>query len=325
MVSLMKITEILTTDEIRDLKTLSDRRGAMAVASTWCLIAGAFALVAWHPAIWTIVPALVILGGRHLALAILMHDASHYSLFKTRWLNDLVGSWLCAYPTWQHLTRYREHHMAHHKWAGSEKDPDADLVAAFPTSPASLKRKFARDVAGISGVKRIYGLLLMDFGFIKYTVSSNVVHLPQKGRTLRSIVAMGTRNLTGMLVTNALLLSVATLVGKPWLYLLWLGSYLTLFSVFIRIRSIAEHACTAQGLDPFSNTRTTEANILCRLTVAPHRVNYHLEHHLLMTVPYFNLPRLHRLLEAKGVLKNAFRARGYGEVLLTASSNRKSG
>ena len=316
----MKITELLTTEEIRKMKKLSDLKGLLAVATTWLMIGGAFALVAWRPTVWTILIALVILGGRHLALAILMHDASHYSLFKTRALNDFVGSWLCASPTWQHLTRYREHHMAHHKWAGSEKDPDADLVAAFPTSPASLTRKLVRDVTGISGLKRLYGLVLMDFGYIKYTVSSNVVRLPQQGRTTSGIAALGARNMIGVVLTNAALFGVLALVGKPWLYLLWVAAYLTTFSAFIRIRSIAEHACTASGLDPFLNTRTTEANVIARLTVAPHRVNYHLEHHLLMTVPYFNLPRLHRLLAAKGALDRAYRARGYIEVLRLASS-----
>jgi fatty acid desaturase len=44
------------------------------------------------------------------------------------------------------------------------------------------------------------------------------------------------------------------------------------------------------------NTRTTRANILERLFIAPYYVNYHLEHHLLFYVPCYNLPRVHRFL-----------------------------
>jgi fatty acid desaturase len=44
------------------------------------------------------------------------------------------------------------------------------------------------------------------------------------------------------------------------------------------------------------NTRTTRANILERLFIAPYYVNYHLEHHLLFYVPCYNLPRIHRIL-----------------------------
>jgi fatty acid desaturase len=48
--------------------------------------------------------------------------------------------------------------------------------------------------------------------------------------------------------------------------------------------------------DPLRNTRTTHANFLERLFIAPYYVNYHLEHHLLFYVPCYNLPRVHRIL-----------------------------
>ena len=57
-----------------------------------------------------------------------------------------------------------------------------------------------------------------------------------------------------------------------------------------------------------------------RLLVAPNRVNYHLEHHLLMTVPHYNLPRMHALLRERGVLDDACIADGYWGVLKNAIS-----
>ena len=53
--------------------------------------------------------------------------------------------------------------------------------------------------------------------------------------------------------------------------------------------------------DPLRNTRTTRANFLERLFIAPYYVNYHLEHHLLFYVPCYNLPRVHRILCRKPV------------------------
>ena len=44
------------------------------------------------------------------------------------------------------------------------------------------------------------------------------------------------------------------------------------------------------------------ARRLERLLVAPNYVNYHLEHHLVMTVPHYHLPRMHRMLRERGVL-----------------------
>ena len=57
-----------------------------------------------------------------------------------------------------------------------------------------------------------------------------------------------------------------------------------------------------------------------RLFIAPYYVNYHLEHHLLMTVPHYHLPRLHRLLRERGVLEGACITRGYPAVLRLAAS-----
>jgi fatty acid desaturase len=82
-----------------------------------------------------------------------------------------------------------------------------------------------------------------------------------------------------------------------WAYpLLWLLPLLTWMMVITRIRNIAEHAVVPDSSDPLRNTRTTHANMLERLFIAPYYVNYHLEHHLLFYVPCYNLPRVHRIL-----------------------------
>ena len=47
-------------------------------------------------------------------------------------------------------------------------------------------------------------------------------------------------------------------------------------------------------------------------------VQYHLEHHLLMTVPHYNLPRFHKMLGDRGFLEDACGADGYCKVLRRA-------
>jgi len=88
----------------------------------------------------------------------------------------------------------------------------------------------------------------------------------------------------------------------------------------MRLRSIAEHGMVPDPADPLRNTRTTLARWWERLLLAPNRVNYHLEHHLVMAVPHYNLPRMHRLLRARGVLRDACVTRGYLDVLRLASA-----
>jgi fatty acid desaturase len=70
--------------------------------------------------------------------------------------------------------------------------------------------------------------------------------------------------------------------------------------------------------DELRQTRTTIARWWERIFIAPNHVNYHLEHHLLMTVPHYRLPRLHRLLRERGVLADACLTRGYRDVLRLA-------
>ena len=59
--------------------------------------------------------------------------------------------------------------------------------------------------------------------------------------------------------------------------------------------------------------------------IAPNRVNYHLEHHLWMTVPLYKLPRIHRMLAERGLLDGALVTKGYRSVLERAASKVPSG
>jgi fatty acid desaturase len=77
---------------------------------------------------------------------------------------------------------------------------------------------------------------------------------------------------------------------------LWLLPLATWYQLISRIRNIAEHAVVPDNDDPLRNTRTTHANALERLVLAPYWVNYHLEHHLFMFVPCWRLPAAHRAL-----------------------------
>jgi fatty acid desaturase len=307
-----KLSDIFSKDEIARLTARSDWMGWRALLFTWGVIGLTFvALARWpHPLTW--LAALVILGGRQLSLAIMMHDAAHGTLFKTRWLNEVLADYACGSAVGVDIRRYRQHHLIHHSKTGTEADTDRSLSAPFPASRASLARKFLRDLSGVSGIKREYGLLLMNVGVLRWTVASDVVVLPQQGRTWRDYLDEGARNMWKPVAMHLLLLGVLWAAGHPALYLAWLGAYLTTYSLFMRIRSIAEHACTEESTDMLRNTRSTRAGLLARATVAPLRVNNHIEHHLMPAVPYFQLPAMHRMLRERGLVA---RPTGYLDVL----------
>lgn len=301
------ISDLFTREEITELTAKSDLHGTWAVFSTWAVIGGTFAAVAGF---WEYLPnwgklllcimALVILAGRQLALAIIMHDASHQSLFKTKWLNDIATDWLCARPIWNDLKKYRAHHLRHHSKTSTVDDPDLSLVEGFPTSKKSLMRKFFRDVSGVTGLKFALGRVLMDVEKMEWTVSNDRRWISQEGRHWTDYPKTFLKNSGGAIATNAALFSVLWAAGHPKLYALWVLAYLTPFPLLLRIRSMAEHAGMPTSHSALTNTRTTKAGYLARALVAPIHVNYHKEHHLMATVPYFKLPKMHQMLLERG-------------------------
>lgn len=319
-----KVTDLFTREEIKQLTLRSDWMGGWAVLSTWAVIAAAFVLLSyavtlpWMWAIPLVVLCMTVIAGRQLCLAILMHEASHATLFKTRWLNDVLTDWLCARPIWNDLKKYRAHHFMHHTKTGTAEDTDITLSAPFPVSRASLTRKFLRDITGLTGLKYYLGRFLMDIGIIKWTVADDIQRLSLKGYTPIRYIIMVLRNILPMLIMNGALFAIFYGTGHPYLYGFWILSYMTPFPLLIRIRSMAEHACTEKSLDMFKNTRTTHAGWLARMTVAPVHVNYHIEHHVMASVPYFRLPQMHAMLRSRGAVETP---PGYLDVLRIVSNS----
>lgn len=310
------VADLLSRDEIRAFTTPSNIGGAIAVLGTWLIIAATFVALAVWPDPLTFTGAVILLGGRHLALAVMMHEAAHGTLFRTRWLNEHFVDWLCARPVWSDVARYRKHHLGHHAHTGTDRDPDLALAPLDPMTHASLARKIIRDLTGLAGLRRLAALVLMDAELLKYNVGGKATW-NKRGIAFHSWAFV--RNTWKTFATNAALFAILALAGIGWAYLAWLMAWFTTFGLFLRIRMLAEHACLERGSDPLRNTRTTYANLIARATVAPLHVNYHLEHHLLPTTPWFRLPALHRTLVTRGHIPPSSTARGYLTVLRTVS------
>jgi fatty acid desaturase len=292
---------LVTRDEIDAWLAMEDWRSWVSIALDWAIAFAAMGLVAWWTNPLTIVAALFLIGARQLGLAVLMHEASHRSLFSNRRLNDWAGNWLCAYPVWSDLTPYRPYHLQHHAHTGDPDDPDLGLVAPFPITRASLRRKMIRDLSGQTGAKFAVAAFKRTFG-----------------RWNQDPVAR--RAAIGVATTNAILLGVLALAGHPALYLLWAGAWLTTNTLVTRIRSIAEHALTPGAPEPRGLTRTTIPRWWERLLIAPNCVNYHMEHHLLITVPHYNLRRMHERLAELSLIAPGCIDRGYAAILRRAAS-----
>ncbi len=284
----------LTSEEIRPLAARSDLKGALLVLHCWGVIALSVALFAWFPNPVTFLLAVVLIGSRQLGLAILMHEAAHNALFKTRAINEFVGEWLCGRPILAELHAYRHYHLTHHRFTQTDKDPDLVLSSKFPTTRASLKRKFLRDLTGQTGIKQLAGQIMMS---LRLAGDDDAM----KAANSDFAQAFKARDLWLSLPVFLAIIVGMGLIGDWWWGLaFWLLPFLTWFQLVLRIRNIAEHGATDVSEDPFRNVRTTRAGLVARALVAPYWVNYHLEHHMIMHVPCYNLKAMHNLLIEKG-------------------------
>ncbi len=305
---IVKPDTYLTAAERRELGQRSNLMGAALIAHCWALILGAMALFAWWPNPVTFVLGLVIIGTRQLGLGILMHDAAHGLLFTSRWANEKAGQALCAWPMATDLYSYRTYHMQHHRRTQQDDDPDLVLSAPFPISAKSFWRKTWRDLSGQTAYQRRALQLRSALG--------------PADRPLSARLASLWRELGGAIGFNTAFFALLAAVGYWWLYpLMWLLPAATTHQWVTRVRNIAEHAVVGEPDDVLKNTRTTYANPIEGLLIAPYWVNYHLEHHLFLFVPCWKLGRAHRLMLAKGHGAAMEIAPGYWTVLKKATAN----
>ncbi len=315
----MKVSELLKEiprETLQELLEKSDLRGALSLVTGYALLFLSFALIYFYPypLAWFI--TLIILANRQLGLAILMHDAAHGTLFKTPVLNTILGRWLCAAPVLADLDRYRTYHLEHHRTAGTAQDPDRSNYEAYPVHQKSFFRKVIRDMTGVTGLKIFIIVIKMNAGLVKYQLSYDKTKKSTKPTLLKQLSGL-IRGLYPTVIFHALILSLFILIKRPEIYLSWWLAWFTFYMLFSRIRNAAEHGATKDinTDNPLLNTRTTQANVLERLTVAPHFVNYHLEHHILATVPPHKLKKFHQLLKSKNLLQQSSLSSGYWSVL----------
>ena len=279
-------TDIFSREELEAFSARSDLRGALLIAHCWAMIIGVWTVCVLFPHPLMIVLGMVLVGTRQLGLGVIAHDAAHFLLFNNATINDWAGQWFCNRPLLgASVIPYRKYHLQHHRFTQQENDPDLVLSAPFPTTPASLRRKFLRDLFGQTGWKQRVGAV---GGFFQR-------------RDARGLDwGKGLRRLGPNLLINAVFLAGFAAVGAGFLYiLLWVLPNLTWELLVSRVRNIGEHAVVPDNDDRLRNTRTILANPLVRLMLAPYFVNSHFEHHLVVSAPCYRLPDVHKALLAK--------------------------
>jgi fatty acid desaturase len=263
------------TQPLRDeLRRIPNARNAVAVVAT---LAQSFGLVIAAAVIntwWSYVLAFVLMARGHVCLNILAHEAAHRLLFSSRSANDWVGRWLLAYPTYQAMLAYRRVHFAHHRDEMGPDEPDLALYAGYPIGRDSWRRKLTRDGFGISAYKNFASLL--------------------------AALRKGRPEAFQILAVHAVMIGAAAVTMRPWAYVVWIGSWSSLWKVSNRLRAIAEHGGMIRSRDRRQTTHVIRQSLLARYWMVPYNTGWHLAHHVDMGVPWTNLRRLHNELVEAG-------------------------
>ncbi|MFP6598603.1 MAG: fatty acid desaturase family protein [Candidatus Hydrogenedentota bacterium] len=285
----MKHTDVMSNEEIRSFSRQSNARALWMLSFNWAMIIAIFTMVAVWTNPVTIILAIILMGGRQLGLAVIMHECGHGSFFKKWSHNTFAGQWLAAAFIYNNAKGYRISHGKHHRSGGTIDDPDLRNYQDYAVEKKSFARKVFRDLTGMTGFKIFY----------------------------YSAKKFGPKNIAGWTAANTLMWGILFATGHGILYLIWPVAWLTSYMLYMRIRNAAEHGAVPDQFDPDPtlHTRTTYARWWERLTVAPNNVNYHIEHHILASVPCYRLPEFHQFLRERGVFVKADICHGYGEVI----------
>ena len=253
------------------LRTPCVFRWLAAVLLDWAVILAALMMAArlHHPAGY--VAAVLVVGNRQHALAIIGHDGAHRAASRTRWLNDTLTCLLCFWPLGLGLDGYRRHHYAHHRHTGTREDPELEYKGwgaphwDLPTPGLRLFFLFVRDLFGLS---------------------------PRELLNLRrTIPPVSQRDVVGPLLWWTAALGLLFVTGALWIALLWAISLGTAYWATFRLRVWTEHMGTP-------GTHRIHAAWWQRLLFLPHNTWCHWEHHRWPTYPSCTLQTV-RELETK--------------------------
>lgn len=229
----------------------------------------------------------------------MVHGTGHGGIFTNKnfdaWVGHLTSGFL-GYTRDGHAAT----HQRHHQFLNTAHD--GDRVWCAPEAPASaVLRGWLRDFLLVSALYR----------FLQY--SGRAEEQPSARDQTPGSGMLGRFFRREVLVAQAPAVAVhlvvmgayAATAGIQYYFLIYVLPILTLYPAQARLRSVAEHSFppgedgSRSGFDR-RVTRSTTGNAFLRFIIAPVYYDHHYEHHALPNMPYYNAPKMRRLLERKG-------------------------
>ncbi len=204
----------------------------------------------------------------------LEHEATHRTPFGTVALNDWVGR-VCGVVLVLPFEWFRYFHLAHHRWT--------NIAGQDPELEGEKPGTFGQWLWHVSGVPFWVAEVRLIWALVRRRGMADFV--PQAARDRVVAEARWMAVVYGV--------AAASVLVTPALLWLWLVPML-LGQPFLRLYLLAEHGDCPRVASMFENTRTTFTSTFVRFLAW--NMPFHVEHHVMPTVPFHRLPQVHGLM-----------------------------
>lgn len=209
------------------------------------------------------------------------HDGFHFTLHENKMVSCLLGIAFSCFKTPFMITGFALTHWNHHRYLASDRDPDVQIFSRFKNlaSRILMARPHAFAVYAYNCFRIALGVY--DKSDFNHPISYNKMRL------------LGTINI---LATAIALSTYLYLLFNHPLYF-WAFMTMNVFGLVISgLGPYLEHAGTVHD----QKSRATRSIGGLWWDVFYLGNNYHIEHHLYPTIPFYNLKKAHLALKAQG-------------------------
>jgi len=285
------------------LFNVSNRKAGISLLLLSAAMAIALTVLAYEPVLFA-VPTFLVIGIVQYHFSTALHEISHFSFLKPRWLNEAVG-WFLGFLLAFDLAKFRKHHTLHHKYYGSNQDPDwsdYQITKQHSSLPGLLAR--------IALENCVYGAAVRLF-HREFRETFDETTVGEIGKPLDNFFWIFPA--TGLVQLG--LLALFHMAGAWWFYFIfWVLPLASITPYLSMIRMLGEHGeLSTEAKNPrilLSRTcawdpknRWSWLRLFESFTTGAFNFNYHHEHHWLPNLPYHALPHLFEKLTELGHYK----------------------
>ena len=280
------------TDQLRELHRKRPLLHALiAIANVAALIGSGIAI--YHFDRWYLwLPFAIVAGFAVFDFTVLLHEVVHRAvLAESSDRAYRVLGLLYAIPSGISASQFTRWHLDHHAGLGSDTDDP--------------KRHYLSPKRNARWLKALYFTPALFAIYFRAAARETASYEPE----LRKRIARERLATIGFQL--AVLFAIALLLGWPVAFKLYVVPVFLVFPVAFALNRLGQHY-DIEPADPAKWSTLIKGSWFWDVVYLAS--NYHLEHHYFPGVPFYNLPRLQRLLmpfyEKRGVTP-----RGYGELV----------